>query len=55
MATWHVGIEMAAPPDFFAAASSMAGLSVWSFVAITCHDGFDFQAACVSFSSNIGP
>src|SRR6516165_4172019 len=55
MATWQVGIEIATPPAFFAPASSIAGLSVRSFVAITCHDGFDFQAACVSFSSNIGP
>jgi hypothetical protein len=33
----------------------MAGLKVRSFSEITCHEGFDFQAAWVNFSSNIGP
>ena len=45
MATWQVGSEIVTPPAFFAPASSIAGLRVRSFVAITCHDGFDFQAA----------
>src|SRR5271155_4635938 len=55
MATWQVGSLTATPPDRFAASSSMAGLSVRSFIDITCHEGFDFQAAWVNFSSNIGP
>src|SRR5215470_16640383 len=55
IATWQVGNLTATPPARFAASSSMAGLNVRSFIEITCHDGFDFQAAWVSFSSNIGP
>src|SRR5262249_6975254 len=55
MATWQVGRSTAFPRAFSAPACCIAGIKVRSFVAITCHEGFDFQAACVSFSSNIGP
>src|SRR5262245_35592144 len=54
MATWQVGSETDFPSAFSAPARSIAGARVRSLVAITCHEGFDFQAACVTFSSSMG-
>jgi hypothetical protein len=55
MLMWHVSTVVVTAPILLAADSSIAGGSIRSFVEIMAHDGLVFQAATVSFSSNVGP
>jgi hypothetical protein len=52
---WQVATVVVAAHIFFAAEASIAGGSIRSFVETIAHVDFVFQAATVSFSSNIGP
>jgi hypothetical protein len=51
----EVGRVVAAAPNFFASACSMAGGSMRSFAEMITHEDFVFHAATVSSSSNNGP